>query len=56
MQIKGLAAFARLWVLQRYVPSENSSNNLKNELNYTNDEFEKFRKIIKNNVSECLIR
>ena len=50
MQIKGLASGARLWFLQKYIPSENLLNNSQNELNYTNYEFEKFRKIIKNSV------
>jgi len=56
LQIKDLANGARLWFLQKYIPSENLSNNSQNELNYSNDEFENFRKIIKNSVLECLIR
>jgi len=56
LQIKSLANGARLWFLQKYIPSENSSNNSQTELNYTDDEFEQLRKIIKNNVLECLIR
>jgi len=56
MQIKNLANGARLLILQKYIPSENLSSNLINELNYTNDEFEKFRENIKKNISECLVR
>jgi pyruvate formate lyase activating enzyme len=56
LQIKDLAYNARLWILQKYIPPENSSHNLKNELNYTHDEFEKLRKNIKNSILECLIR
>lgn len=56
LQIKDLAPFARLWFLQKYIPSENLSNNSQDELNYSNDEFEKLRKIIKNSVLECFIR
>jgi pyruvate formate lyase activating enzyme len=56
LQIKNLANGARLWILQKYVPSENLSNNSQSEVNYSNDEFEKLRKIIKNNVLECQIR
>ena len=56
LQIKDLANGARLWFLQKYIPSENSSNNSQTELNYTDDEFEQLRKIIKNSVLECLVR
>jgi len=56
LQIKDLANNARLWILQKYIPPVNLSHNLKNELNYTQDEFEKLRKNIKNSVLECLIR
>jgi len=56
LQIKNLAKDARLLVLQKYIPSENLSNSLQKELNYSNDEFENFRKIIKNDILECLIR
>jgi len=56
LQIKNLAKGARLLILQKFVPSENLSNNSQDELNYTNDEFENFRKIIKDSVSDCFIR
>ncbi|OGH99374.1 MAG: anaerobic ribonucleoside-triphosphate reductase activating protein [Candidatus Melainabacteria bacterium GWA2_34_9] len=56
LQIKDLANGARLWFLQKYIPSKNLSNNSQNELNYSNDEFETLLKSIKTSVLECFIR
>ena len=56
MQVKSLAKGARRLILQKFVPSENLPDNSSKNFNYTDDEFENFRKIIKDSVSDCFIR
>lgn len=56
LQIKCLANSARLWVLQKFIPNGTLANKFRDESNYSNEDFERFRINIKNSISECFVR
>ena len=47
---------ARLYVLQKFVPSKLLEPKFLNEGNYSAEEFEEFRKMMLNYVEECIVR